>query len=121
MSLYVLPDTDMNPNEARELFHLLARIGGYLNQSVAFVQDCDEEEHFLEYRNLVGRLMADVFDEGMRPLYRRFPELLPDYLGGPYKIPEDVYLPLFYDVTRRKPLANESNAQEAEQDAPSNR
>jgi len=104
----------MKPNEAKELFHLLARIGGYLNQSVAFVQDCDEEERFLEYRNLVGRLMADVFDEGMRPLYQRFPELLPDYLGGPYKIPQDVYLPLFYDVTRRK-SSGESNNEEAEQ------
>lgn len=89
----------MTPFEAKELVHLLARIGSHLNQSVAFVQDHDEEVNFEEYRNFVGRLMGDLFMDGMQPLYRRFPELLPDYLGGSYTIPEEVYLPLFYDLT----------------------
>jgi len=104
----------MELKEATELAHLLARIGGYLNQSVTFVQDCDEEARYLEYRNLIGRLMGDLFTEGMQPLYQRFPELLPDYLGGPYKIPKDVYLPPFYDVTNRI-QTDEYNEEEAEQ------
>jgi len=91
----------MNSSQAKELSHLLARVGGLLNQSVAFVQDHDEEAYFLEYRTVVGKLMGEMFLDAMQPLYRRFPELLPDYLGGPYKIPESVYLPSFYDMSQR--------------------
>ena len=44
----------MELDEAKELLHLFARIGGYLNQSVAFVQDCDEKARFLEYRTRIA-------------------------------------------------------------------
>ena len=91
----------MNPSQAKELSHLLSRVGGLLNQSVAFVQDNDDEAYFLEYRTVVGKLMGDMFLDAMQPLYRRFPELLPDYLGGPYKIPDSVFLPPFYDTSQR--------------------
>ena len=103
----------MELDKAKELLHLFARIGGYLNQSVAFVQDCDDEARFLEYRSRVAGLMAGVFDEGMQPIYKRFPELLPDYLGGSYEIPQDVYFPLFYDVALRNPT-DQCNEEEAE-------
>ena len=86
----------MTTSEAKELSHLLARIGAYLDQSAAFVQDHDTTEDFTKYRNVVGKLMGDMFLDAMTPLYTRFPELLPDYLGGPYKIPESAYLPSFY-------------------------
>jgi hypothetical protein len=88
----------MSYDEARELIHLFERIGGYLNQSAAFVRDCDDENNFLAYRDTIGKLMADVSD-AMGPLYKRFPELLPDYYGGPYKFPESAYFPLFYDLS----------------------
>jgi hypothetical protein len=86
----------MTSCEAKELSHLLARVGGLLNQSAAFVRDHDTEENFIEYRTVIGKLMGDMFLDAMTPLYKRFPELLPDYLGGPYKIPEFAYLPSFY-------------------------
>ena len=40
--------------------------------------------------------MGDMFLDAMSPLYKRFPELLPDYLNGPYKISDSAYLPNFY-------------------------
>jgi hypothetical protein len=89
----------MTPSEAKELSHLLARVGGLLNQSAAFVRDHDTEQNFIEYRTVVGKLMGDLFLDAMTPLYKRFPDLLPDYLGGPYKIPESAYMPLFYNTT----------------------
>jgi hypothetical protein len=89
----------MKPSEAKELSHLLARVGGLLNQSAAFVRDHDTEANFIEYRTVIGKLMGDLFLDAMTPLYKRFPDLLPDYLGGPYKIPESAYMPLFYDTT----------------------
>ena len=89
----------MTHSDAKELSHLLARVGGLLNQSAAFVRDHDTEENFTEYRRVVGKLMGDLFLDAMTPLYKRFPDLLPDYLGGPYEIPESAYLPLSYDTT----------------------
>ncbi len=86
----------MKSSEAEELSHLLARIGAYLDQSTAFVQDHDSIENFSEYKRVIGKLMADLFLNAMTPLYERFPELLPDYLDGPHKIPESAYLPTFY-------------------------
>ncbi len=88
----------MTPSEAKELSHLLARVAGLLNQSAAFVRDHDNEENFIEYRTVVGKLMGDMFLDAMTPLYRRFPELLPDYLGGTYKIPDSAYQPIFYSL-----------------------
>lgn len=114
----------MTPSEATELSHLLARVGGLLNQSAAFVRDHDTQENFIEYRTVIGKLMGDLFIDTMTPLYKRFPDLLPDYLGGPYKIPESAYMPLFYDTMKHQVPdqkdemhTNEEN-QEAEQAAP---
>ena len=91
-------EKNMNSSQAQELSHLWCRISGHLDQSVAFVQDNDEENNYLEYRAVVGKLMGDLFCDAMQPLYKRFPELLPDYLGGPHTVPESVYLPPFYDA-----------------------
>jgi hypothetical protein len=94
----------MTPIEAKELSHLLARVGALLDQSAAFVRDHDSEANFIEYRTAIGKLMGDMFLDAMSPLYRRFPELLPDYLGGSYKIPEEAYLARFYDATSDLPV-----------------
>jgi hypothetical protein len=96
----------MTPSEAKELSHLLAHVGGLLNQSAAFVRDHDTEENFVGYRTVVGKLMGDMFLDAMTPLYKRFPELLPDYLGGPYKIPESAHMPIFYDTSANPLLIN---------------
>ncbi len=94
----------MTPSEAKELSHLLERVGALLDQSAGFVRDHDSEANFIEYRTVIGKLMGDMFLDAMSPLYKRFPELLPDYLGGPYKIPESVYLPSFYHTTAEHPV-----------------
>jgi len=94
----------MTLDESKELSHLLERVGALLDQSAAFVRDHDTEENFIEYRTVIGKLMGDIFLDAMTPLYRRFPELLPDYLGGSYKIPESAYLPSFYVTTSEPPV-----------------
>jgi hypothetical protein len=105
----------MTPSEAKELSHLLARVGGLLNQSAAFVRDHDTEENFIGYRTVVGKLMGDLFLDAMTPLYKRFPDLLPDYLGGPYKIPESAYMPLFYDTTVEHQVVHVTNQKSDQQ------
>jgi hypothetical protein len=108
----------MTPNEAKELSHLLARVGALLDQSAAFVRDHDSEANFIEYRAVIGKLMGDMFLDAMSPLYRRFPELLPDYLGGPYKIPEEAYLPSFYDATSELPVIHVPDQEKESQNKP---
>lgn len=100
----------MTPSEAKELSHLLARIGAHLDQSAAFVRDHDTPENFIRYRGVVGKLMGDMLLDAMTPLYNRFPDLRPDDLGGPYKIPESVFLPSFYDPDPKSPDATETEA-----------
>lgn len=104
----------MTPDEAKDLSHLLARIGSHFVQSVAFVEDHDTTENFNEYLTVVGKLMGDMYLDAMAPLYRRFPELLPDYFGGTYQIPESAYLPRFYGTetgggtSKTKPIKEEA-------------
>ena len=112
----------MTLDEAKDLSHLLARIGSHFDQSVAFVRDHDTPENFEEYRTVVGKLMGDLYLDAMVPIYNRFPELLPDYLNGSYQIPESAYLPRFYGTTTgagtaKTNLANEEAEQVADGDA----
>jgi len=99
----------MTLSEAKELSHLLACIGAHLDQSVAFVQDHDTTENFTDYRMVVGKLLGDLYLDAMVPLYERFPEILPDYLNGPHKIPESVYLPSFYAPNLARASNDETN------------
>jgi hypothetical protein len=93
----------MTPAQAKELSHVLARVGSLLEQSALFVSDHDSEENFIKYRTVIGKLMGDLYLDAMSPLYDRFPELLPDYLHGPYKIPNSVYLPGFQNLDSQEP------------------
>lgn len=61
----------MTPSDAKELSHLLARVGALLDQSAAFLRDHDSEANFIEYRTVVGKLMGDMFLDAMTPLYKR--------------------------------------------------
>jgi hypothetical protein len=90
---------NMTRNEAEKLSRLFLKIGGDLNQSIAFVQHHDSEEEFIQYRQVAGKLMGDLYLDAMEPLWKRFPDLRPDDMGGPYKLSEDVYEPFFYKIT----------------------
>ena len=102
----------MTLSEAKELSHLLARVGSHLVQSVAFMEDHDTTENHQQYRDVVGKLMGDLFLDAMMPLYHRYPELLPDYLNGPYKFPESAYMPRFYGFETGAGTIGESRAEQ---------
>lgn len=87
------------------------------DQSVAFVEGCDDQARFLEYRTFVGKLMGDLFLDGRQPLYDRFPDLLPDYLGGTYKIPSELLEPPFYDLNSQPNTNDEESEQAADSHA----
>lgn len=87
----------MTSDQAKELSHLLLRVGAHLQQSTAFVRDHDTADNFTNYCKVVGKALGDLYLDAIVPLYHRFPELQPDYLGGSYKIPDSIYEPPFYD------------------------
>ena len=86
----------MNIQEAEELSILLMQISGKLDQSVRFVLDKDTNSNFETYRLNVGKIMGELYLDMLRPLWDRYPELLPEDMGGPYKINPKIYEPSFY-------------------------
>jgi len=86
----------MNRDEAEQLSVLLMQLVAKLDQSAAFVKDKDSKENWRSYCQAVGRAMGEICLELEEPLWKRFPELKPEYLGGPYKIDKAIYEPRFY-------------------------
>lgn len=91
----------MTREEAERLNVALLQIAGRLNETAAFVRDKDDKASWHEYRQAVGRAMAEVFELGER-LWRRFPELRPAQLGGSYQVDHGIYEPPFYDWDGRR-------------------
>jgi len=42
-------------------------------------KNCDEKE-FITYRNGIGKILADIFDYLMLPIFRNYPDLIPEEL-----------------------------------------
>ena len=87
----------MDRSDAEKLSLLYLKIGADLDQSVAFCQDHDDPENFEKSRAAVGKIMSDLMLDLMSPLWKRFPDLKPSFLGGEYQIVPSTYEPRFYD------------------------
>jgi len=92
----------MTREHAKKLLHLYAKIGGDLDQSVSFRKELDDGYDDHGGAVPTGKVMGTLYSELMAPLYERFPDLLPDYLDGPYSIPKSVYEPRFYTPKDKK-------------------
>ncbi len=86
----------MTQEEAEQLSIALLQIVGKLDDSASFVRDNDSEDNWDKYRRAVGQAMATVALELSEPLWARYPELKPEYLGGPYLVDPKIYEPRFY-------------------------
>jgi len=86
----------MNRDEAEQLSVLYLQIIGKLNQSAEFVRDKDTKENWKNYCLAVGKAMGAIISELEEPLWKRFPELEPEELGGSYKIDPAIHDPVFY-------------------------
>lgn len=87
----------MNEEEAERLSILLMQIVASLDQSAAFVKDKDSKEHWEKYRIAAGKAMGEIYLELEEPLWKRFPHLKPDSLGGTYKVSPEIFEPKFYE------------------------
>ena len=86
----------MNRDEAEKLSILLLQISAKLNQSASFVRDFDSKENWEKYRTAVGRAMGEVYLELEEPLWKRFPDLRPTSMDGPYEVDSKIHEPIFY-------------------------
>jgi len=87
----------MTEEEAEKLSILLMQIVAKLDQSAAYVQDKDSKEEWNKYRSAVGKAMGEICLELEEPLWKRFPKLKPEYLGGTYKVSSEIFEPRFYE------------------------
>lgn len=86
----------MTTEEAEKLSIALMQVMGRLDETASFVRDKDDKAAWDQYRHAVGRAMATVALDLAEPLWRRFPELKPESLGGPCKRDPQIYEPRFY-------------------------
>ncbi len=86
----------MTREEAEQLSILYLQLVAKLNQSIEFVRDKDTKENFQTYCQAAGKAMASIMFELEEPLWKRFPELEPEALGGSYIIDPAIHEPLFY-------------------------
>jgi hypothetical protein len=48
-----------------------------IRTSELFQKGCDEKE-YIQYRNGIGLILADILDYIMRPIFKEYPELTPE-------------------------------------------
>jgi hypothetical protein len=87
----------MTREDAEKLSVALMQVMGRLDETASFVRDKGDKSYWDQYRHAVGGAMATVALDLAEPLWRRFPELKPESLGGPYKRDPGIYEPRFYD------------------------
>jgi len=73
------------------------KINAKLDQSVAIVRDHDSNENFEEYRQVIGKIMASLLMDVEDKQWRKYPELRPKQMGGPYEVDESIIEPRFYN------------------------
>ncbi len=88
----------MNEKEAEQLSILFIQLTAKLNQSVAFIKDKDSAENYEQYRSAVAKVMGSVLSDLKEPLWERFPNLKPTFLGGSYKVSPEIQEQKFYEL-----------------------
>ncbi len=87
----------MNREVAEKLTVLMLQINSKLQDSVAFVRDTCTSKEVEAYRKAVGNIMGTILMNIEEPIYKEHPSLMPDGLGGPYKVDPTIFEPRFYE------------------------
>ena len=67
-----------------------------IGESIDFVRDHDNEGLFENYHMIAGEVMGTLYADIERKLWKKFPELKPKQMDGPYEIDPIIYEPRFY-------------------------
>lgn len=68
----------MRKELAEEIVRELLACSGYLDSSVALLQETLREDEFIRYRGLVGQVMGLLYIEVLRDLFLQYPDLEPE-------------------------------------------
>ena len=76
--------------QAEKLNLLYLRLGTELQSSSEYLKQLSTLEDQTQDLLPTSKVMASLYFELMEPLYREFPDLLPEHLDGTYKPPAEV-------------------------------
>jgi hypothetical protein len=74
-----------NVDAARKVVALLLDASGAIDQSVAEVRDHGTSEELKAYAKVAGGILGKILSEGLNPLFRQHPELVPPELAQSYR------------------------------------
>ena len=74
-----------NVDAARKVVALLLDASGAIDQSVAEVRDHGTAEELKAYAKVAGSILGQILSEGLNPLFRQHPELVPPELTQSYR------------------------------------
>jgi hypothetical protein len=63
---------------AVKLSKTLLHCGAEINESIRFVQSNCTDQEFKAYRKAMGKIMGEIYDEGLKPIYNKHPDLKPE-------------------------------------------
>ena len=70
----------MNKKCIKSIAQELLNSSECLNSALISAQQCYNEENYLKFKELISHLMADIYFDGLHPIYKEYPELIPDEL-----------------------------------------
>lgn len=90
-----LPWDAMKKETAEKTSLALLRISSVLDTLLHEYEEKLGEEEFIAYRKKFGEILASVYLEVLRPLWKEHPELEPEEMDGPYKVDKAVNQEVF--------------------------
>lgn len=70
----------MKKETAKQVGDLMINIQSKLNESIIVVQNNCSDEEFKQYRKTVAYIMGDIITDIMNPIYKEYPDLLPEQM-----------------------------------------
>ena len=72
----------MTFDTAQDISRLMLDISGRLDTSARMVMETSDNDEFVRYRTVIGNLMGQIYFEVLKPIYDKYPALIPDELKG---------------------------------------
>ena len=75
----------MNKNCIKSITEELLNSSECLNNALINAKECYNEENYLKFKDFISHLMTDIYFDGLHPIYKEHPELIPEELKTTYQ------------------------------------
>lgn len=80
-------------NETAEKTALIAQQSSMiLDSHLNYLKEVLDEEEFEDICKRFGKVMGEAYFQILDPIWKAHPDLLPEKMGGKYKVDENIYL-----------------------------